>query len=213
VKWNWEPRTWKTSTRILLGVITIWPIIYIGLFILVIFSGIFLAAVFSEREEAASTNLDLIQLERKIQNGEITELRICCREIRATDRNGRRFKADVTNESTREEIVRQARTIGPNNRPLVEKIEENSSAPAAPSERLLPFGFALFFCLHMLTILLTFALMPLYIVLAVKSAEHDQTTRIVWIVLMATMGMLVMPVYWYLYLWRKPRSPATATSA
>jgi hypothetical protein len=47
-------------------------------------------------------------------------------------------------------------------------------------------------------------LMPLYIILAVKNESLDQTMRIVWIVLFATMGVAVNPVYWYLYVWRQP---------
>jgi hypothetical protein len=60
--------------------------------------------------------------------------------------------------------------------------------------------------MHMGTMLLGFVLMPLYILLAVKDESHDQTMKIVWIVLMATTGILVMPVYWYLYVWRKSPS-------
>ena len=123
--WNWDPRTWKTSTRVLLGLITIWPIIYIALFVGLIFSGVFLAAIFSDRDN--SVQIDLIQLERKIQSGEIRELRITSTSLTATDKNGRQFRTDVSNESTREEIIRQARTVGPDNRPLVEKIEESNS--------------------------------------------------------------------------------------
>jgi NADH:ubiquinone oxidoreductase subunit 3 (subunit A) len=213
LSWNWNPQTWKTSTKLLLGFVTVWPVIYIVLFIVLIFSGVVLASIFGEREQANGTDLDLIQLERKIQEGQISVLRISSREIEAIDRDGRHFKTYVSNESTREEIIRQARTTDPNGNPRVAKVEENSGEP--PAERLLPFGFGLFFLVHMLTILLTFALMPLYIVLAVKSPEHDQTMRIVWAVLVATMGMLVMPVYWYLYVWRKPKTtpPAGPTSA
>ena len=206
--WNWDPRTWKTWTKLLLGFVTVWPVIYIVLFVVLIFSGVLLASIFGERGQANSTDLDLIQLERKIQEGQISELRISSTEINAIDRNGRHFKTYVSNESTREEIIRQARTTDSSGNSRVAKVDENSGESAA--ERLLPFGFGLFFLVHMLTILLTIALMPLYIVLAVKSPEHDQTMRIVWAVLVATMGMLVTPVYWYLYVWRKPKTPPPA---
>lgn len=72
-----------------------------------------------------------------------------------------------------------------------------------------PIGIGLFFLCHMLTILLMIVLMPLYIILAVKDERHDQTTRIIWVVLLATMGMFANPVYWYLYIWRKV-SPGAA---
>ncbi|HEX7723544.1 MAG TPA: hypothetical protein VF397_15395 [Pyrinomonadaceae bacterium] len=201
MNWNWDPRTWKTSTKLLLGLSTLWPIIYIGLFMVLIFSGVLFGAILSERAGPGRTNLDLIQLEKKIQNGEINELRITANEIVAIDRNGRSFETSVSNESTRAEIIRQAQQLDSNNHPRVSKIEENSSeGPASP---IFPIGIGLFFLCHMLTILLMFVLMPLYIILAVKDERHDQTTRIIWVVLLATMGMFANPVYWYLYIWRK----------
>jgi hypothetical protein len=150
-----------------------------------------------------STNLDLIQLERKVQNGEINELRITANEIEAFDRNGRSFETSVSNESTRAEIIRQARQLDSNNHQRVSKIEENSSQ--GPMNPIFPVGIGLFFLCHMLTILLMLVLMPLYIILAVKDERHDQTTRIIWVVLLATMGMFANPVYWYLYIWRQVR--------
>ena len=60
------------------------------------------------------------------------------------------------------------------------------------------------FVLHLFTILMMFALMPFYIILAIKNERFDQTMRIVWVVLACTMGMLADPVYWYLYVWRTP---------
>lgn len=172
----------------------------------VIFSGVFFTVLMGQQTESPRSRLDLIQLERKIQNSEIVELKVSATEIEAIDRNGRRFVTDVSNESTREEIIRQARVLDSNHNPPVSKIDENSSQP--PINRALPFGFAVFIVMHIVTILLMFLLMPLYILLAAKDASHDQTMRIVWIVLIATTGILVMPVYWYLYVWRKPPSVA-----
>jgi len=63
----------------------------------------------------------------------------------------------------------------------------------------------------MISIVIMMALLPLYIILAVKNKGLDETTRIVWVVLLATMGMLVNPVYWYLYVWKK--RPASAQVA
>jgi hypothetical protein len=203
VNWNWEPRTWKTSTKLLLGLATLWPIIYIGLFMILIFSGVLFGAILSQRAGPDRTNLDLIQLEKKIQNGEINELRIKANEIEAIDRDGRSFVASVNNRSTRDEIIRQAKELDSNKHPRVSKIDENTSE--GPVNPIFPIGFAVLFLCHMLTILLMFLLMPLYIILAVKDERHDQTTRIIWVVLLATMGMLANPVYWYLYVWRKER--------
>ena len=204
MNWNWDPRTWRTATRLLLGLVTIWPIIYIGLFIGVIFSGI-MFGVLSHREPD-HTDLDLIQLEKKIQNGDIKELRIKSGEIIAIDRKGRSFETYHVSESTRDEIIRQAQQLDSDHRPRVERIEQNSSRPGV--ERLLPFGFMLLFVMHFLTIVLMFLLMPFYMVLALHDQRHDQNTRIIWIVLVATLGIVANPVYWYLYVWRKTKLPS-----
>ena len=203
MNWNWDPRTWKTLTKLLLGLATLWPIIYIGLFMILIFSGLLVGAILSQRAGPDRAELDLIQLEKKIQSGDVKELRITAREIEAIDRDGRGFYTNVNNRSTRDEIIRQAKELDSSNHPRVAKIEENSSE--GPVNPIFPVGIGLFFLCHMLTILLMFVLMPLYIILAVKDERHDQTTRIIWVVLLATMGMFANPVYWYLYIWRKGR--------
>jgi hypothetical protein len=173
-----------------------------------IFGFMFFAAIFTERDRKG-TDLDLIQLERKIQNGEIKELRIQENRIEATDRNGSTYAITATNDSTRDEILNQARKADVNGRPAVERVEENTSA--SPVNPIFPAGFVVLFGAHMLKILLSLALMPLYIILAVKDERHDETTRIIWVVLIATLGMLAMPVYWYLYIWRKQSEPTTPT--
>jgi len=199
---SWDPNTWKRSIRLLLGAATIWPIIYMGLFFVFVFGGLFLGTIFSEPTRRDATKLDLIQLEKKIQAGEIRELRIRSTEIEATDRDGRSFETAVDNESTREEIIRQARQLGVNQKPRVEKIDENTSRPAISP--IFPVGFVMIFLLHILTIFIMFALMPLYIILAIKNERLDQTMRIVWVVLACTVGMFADPVHWYLYVWRTP---------
>lgn len=210
MNWNWDPATWKKPPKLVLGLLTIWPILYIPLFLILIFSGMFLGVLFGEPSQQSS-RLDLIQLERKIQNGEIKELKVFSREIRATDRSGRHFETSVDNQTTREEIIRQARELDSNQRPRVEKIEENASEPQ--ENLIFPAAFMLVFVLHMFTILLTFLLMPLYIILAVKNERLDQTMRIVWVVLACTVGVFSNVVYWYLYIWRTPKPPATASQS
>jgi len=173
-----------------------------GIFFVFIFGGLFLGTMFSEPTRRDTTRLDLIQLEKKIQAGEIRELRIRSTEIEAIDRDGRSFETAVDNESTREEIIRQARHLGTNQSPRVEKIDENASEPRV--NPIFPIGFVMIFLLHMLTILLMFALMPLYIIFPLKNERLDQTMRIVWVILACTVGMFADPVYWYLYVWRTP---------
>ena len=133
MNWNWDPHSWRTSTKLLLGLATLWPIIYIGLFMVLIFSGVLFGALLSQRAGPARTDLDLIQLEKKIQSGEINELRIRASEIEAIDHDGRSFVAYVNNRSTRDEIIREARQLDSNNHPRVSKIQENSSeGPVSP---------------------------------------------------------------------------------
>lgn len=199
---TWDTNTWKPWLRLLLGIATIWPIIYIVLFVTLIFSGFFFAATFGRSADQSYQRLDLIQLEKKIQDGEIRELLISADEIRAYDRDGREFQTRVDNDSTREEIIRQARANAPDGSARVSKINEDTSRPRV--SRLLPFGFLVLFAFHALTMALLFLLMPLYIILPLKNETLDQNMRIVWVILACTVGAFSDVVYWYLHVWRKP---------
>lgn len=157
----------------------------------------------ADRSTGKCGDLDLIQLTDKIQNRELKELTIKRDEILAVDRVGDcEYHTWVGSERTRSEIIRKARALDATNTPFVPKVVEETSQRKVPIA--FPIGFMAIFALHLLTILLTIALMPLYIVLAVKSDRLDETTRIVWVVLLCMMGMLAMPIYWYLYIWRQP---------
>lgn len=204
LNWNWDAARWKRSTRVWLAVVTIWPVIYIGLFFIAIFS-MFLFIPFEEKRSAACGHLDLLQLDRKIKNGEIKQLTVKPLTITARDKaNDCVYEITVTNEATRQEIIKEARELV-DGKPRVDKVEEETSRP---NVGLLPFGFAGLFIAHMATILLMIALLPLYIVLAIKNVGLDQTMRIVWVVLFCTVGLLAMPVYWYLCVWRAtPANP------
>jgi hypothetical protein len=185
-----------------LGTATIWPVIYMALFFLTIFSFVFLLSFEEDRSSRNSKSIDLIQLERKIKNGDLKQLTVRPSEIVAIDRVGNReYHTEVTSDSTREEILREAREVDANGQPRVAKIEEESVRPVSP---LFPIGFAALFAVHIFTIFLIMGMMPLYIILAVKSDRIDQNMKIVWAILICMVGMFAMPVYWYLYIWRKP---------
>lgn len=206
MKWDWDSGHWKRSTKVLLGMATIWPLIYMVLFFLVIFSMFALIPFGAERSGRTCGDLDLIQLDRKIKNGELKQLTIRRDEITAIDRAGKcEYHTYVSNESTRDEILREAREPDASGAARVPKIEDLGSERQEVSP-VFPIGFAALVGAHIFTIFLIMGLMPLYIVLAVKSDRHDQTMRIIWVVLLCMMGMLAMPVYWYLYVWRKPRA-------
>jgi hypothetical protein len=207
---NWDSQSWKKSTKILLGIVTIWPFLYIGLFVLMVFSMMLFLPRAERRSNRNCGNVDLLQLDHKIENGDIKQLTQKPDEIIAVDRIGDcEFTITVTNRSTRDEIVRKAREVV-NGQPRVASIEDKSTEEEKVPA-FLPLGFFGFFAVHMISIVIMMALLPLYIILAVKNKGLDETTRIVWVVLLATMGMLVNPVYWYLYVWKK--RPASAQVA
>jgi Ca2+/Na+ antiporter len=198
---NWDSPRWKTSTKVLLGIATVWPIIYMALFFLAIFS--FVLFIPSEgRLHPDSQDIDLIQLERKIQNGELKQLSVRPREFVAVDRvsNGE-YHTAVTNESTRSEVLSKAREHDANGQPRVARIEEESDPPTSVG---FPIGIVALFGAHILTIFLMMGLMPLYVILAVKNDRLDGNMKIIWVVLFCMLGFFAMPVYWYLSIWRKP---------
>ena len=213
MKWNWDSCNWKRSNKILLLGATLWPVVYLVLFIGGIFSMMVFMSFAENRDHRSCGYLDVLQLDLKIKNGEIKQLNLRPDEIIAIDRVGNcEFEARVTNEDTRREILKDAREIV-NGQPRVEKIDEQTSRPtAAPPLPFIPLGFVSLMAVHMLTILLMMAMMPLYIILAVNNERLDQTMKIVWVVLLCTMGMFAMPVYWYLYVWRKPTAKPEAES-
>jgi hypothetical protein len=154
------------------------------------------------RSNRNSQEIDLIQLERKIENGELKQLTLRPRELIAVDREtDREYHTEVTNESSRSEVLAKAQEHDANGQPHVARIEEKADQPVSPA---FPIGVAVVFGAHILTIFLIMALLPLYIILAVKSDRLDQSMRIIWVVLICMLGFFAMPVYWYLYIWREP---------
>ena len=196
----------KKSTKILLGFATIWPVVYMLLFFLTIFSVFIFFSTAGERSRSNSQSIDLIQLEQKIKNGELKSLTIRGSEITAIDRlNDQEYRAQVTNDRTRDEILKQAREFDASGKPRVERVDEESGG-TFPT--LFPVGFIGLFVVHMFTILLIMALMAFYIVQVVRTDRLDQTGKILWTVLICMVAMGAMPVYWYLYIWREPATTA-----
>jgi ATP-dependent Zn protease len=180
------------------------------LFFLVIFSFVFFFSVQGARSRVKSQDIDLIQLEQKIRNGEISQVTVRPTEIVACNRScDCEYHTYVTNRASKEEIIRQAREIDASGAPRVAKVEEQNSQPTVPAG--FPVGIIILFGAHMFTILLIMAMLPVYIILAVKNERLDQTTRIIWVILICMLGMLANPVYWYLYVWRKPPNEGTVS--
>jgi len=209
---DWNPGHWKKSTRLLLGVATVWPVIYTFLFMAIAIGG---AAFFFLQETRSTSNredIDLIQLEQKIKNGEISELTIKPGEIVACDRGCQcEYHTNITNRMTRVEIIRQAREVDENGAPRVAKITEQTAQP--PFSPAIPIGVAVLFGGQMLTALLTLGLLVLFIFLAMNNQRLDQTTRIVWIILICLLSHYTMPIYWFIYIWRNADSGTLATNS
>jgi hypothetical protein len=210
VRWNWDASQWKRSTKILLGVATIWPLIYMFLFMGSIFSMFLFLPFAANRSEASCGRLDVLQIDRKIRDGQIKELIVRSEEIIAKDRIGTcSYQVTVIDSTTRQEILNDAREVV-NGHQRVEKIDEESSQPT-DAPLFVPIGFGVLMVAHLSTMLLMMGLLPLYIILAVKNDGLDQTMRIVWVVLACTVGMFANPVYWYLNVWRTPPGNSSAT--
>lgn len=205
-----SPTAMKKSTKTLLGLATIWPVVYMLLFFLTVFSVLIFFSSAAGRSRSNSESIDLIQLEQKIKNGELKNLRIRGSEITAIDRlNDQEYNVQVTNDRTKAEIIRQAREIDANGKQRVDKIEEETGST---TPTLFPIGFIALFIVHMFTILLILALMAFYIVQVVRTDQLDQTMKILWTILICMVAMGAMPVYWYLYIWHEPTNAAPAAT-
>ena len=77
------------------------------------------------------------------------------------------------------------------------------------------FGFI--FPLHLLTMLCTMVLTVIYMVNVFKNDRVVGDRKVLWAVVIFMGGIIAMPIYWYLYIWREPptsgatRSTSTAS--
>ncbi len=179
-----------------------------GLFFTIVLTMISLTSLAGSPGHRNCGYLDALQLDQKIKDSEIKQLTVHGDTFVATNRLGDcEYEVFVSNERSREQILKDARELV-NNKPRVDKIDENTSRRAIPPA-FAPIGFLGFIVLmvlHLGTILLMMAQMPFYIVLAVKNDRLDQTKKIIWVVLFAVVALFATPVYWYLYIWRAPKT-------
>ena len=198
--WNWNPRRWKRSTKLLLGFATAWPYVYLILFFVAVLGiTLFLKP---NRLSGFCGDTGVAQLEQKIRNGEIRELVIKSTEILARSRSGNcEYRVAIRNEYQRRAILRAANELDANREPLVPRISHNDAPPVSP---IAVVYFIVVFVAHMLTIVLLLGLITIYVVLAIKNEQFDQTMKIAWVVGFGLVTMVAMPVYYYLYVWRKP---------
>lgn len=78
-------------------------------------------------------------------------------------------------------------------------IEEPSGIGSPDMFSIVPFIF--FF--HILTIIISLLLPILYIILALKNERIKSDMRIIWVLIILFGGMIAMPIYWYLYVWKE----------
>jgi len=65
-----------------------------------------------------------------------------------------------------------------------------------------PATFKYLFLLHLLTILLMFTLIAVYVIHAYRTDLIENERRVLWVVILFFGNMIAFPIYWYLYLWR-----------
>lgn len=66
-----------------------------------------------------------------------------------------------------------------------------------------PSLIALIFPLHLLTMLVVMALMVFYIVNVFRNNRVENDKKALWAVVLFMGGMIAMPIYWYLYIWKE----------
>lgn len=72
----------------------------------------------------------------------------------------------------------------------------------------MPPGFFIIFGLHLFTIVLSIALLIFYIVNIFRNDRVASDKKVLWAIVMFFGGMIAMPVYWYIYIWKVPESTA-----
>ncbi len=81
--------------------------------------------------------------------------------------------------------------------------------PGQPEPGPMLFLFPVIILLHFVTVFGTLALIIYYIFDIFKNERLEQNSKIMWTILLFLAGMLAMPIYWYLYVWRDaPRGAA-----
>jgi len=70
--------------------------------------------------------------------------------------------------------------------------------------------FIIMILLHILTILLSWALIIFYIVHALRTIKPPDDMRIIWVIILVVGNVIANPIYWYLRIWREREKEETA---
>ena len=68
--------------------------------------------------------------------------------------------------------------------------------------------FGYLFVAHLLTMLVTLALLAFYVVHLFKNDSMPSDPRLLWMLVLFFGNLFAFPVYWYLYVWRRPSTRA-----
>ncbi|MDP4181334.1 MAG: hypothetical protein Q8942_09605 [Bacillota bacterium] len=64
--------------------------------------------------------------------------------------------------------------------------------------------FFTFVVMHILTMLLMFVLMTIYLINVYRNVNVDKDKKLLWTVLILFGSMVAMPIYWYSFIWKEP---------
>lgn len=204
--WNWNSQSWRKSNKLWLLFATIWPVIYLPMFFGIVMTTVVLSERARDRNLNTCARIDVLQLDRKIRAGEIKQLTVRQFDFISSDRSGNcKYQTWIREDSTRKELLAEANEEV-DGHPRVDLItyEKEPQLPV-PIALGTGVGFLALTIIHFATILVMIALMPFYIVLAVKNEQMDSNMRLVWIILLCMIGLFANPAYWYLHVWKKPK--------
>lgn len=86
-----------------------------------------------------------------------------------------------------------------------------TSSGGAPQDELFN-NFFILMAAHGFTMLLTIVLLIIYIANVFRNDRVLKDRKVLWAVVLFLGNMIAMPVYWYLYIWRKPAYIADDTT-
>lgn len=68
----------------------------------------------------------------------------------------------------------------------------------------------IFMPIQLFTVLLVLALAVFFMAHAISNERMGRNTKTFWVVAILILHMLIMPVYWYLYIWREAAGPVNS---
>jgi hypothetical protein len=79
--------------------------------------------------------------------------------------------------------------------PVLQKEAPESNGPG--------YSMIALFGLHGLTMLIGIFLFAFYIIHAARNTKIEGLEKIIWILIIAVVGFVTMPIYWYVHIWKE----------